>query len=270
VNRGKQLVKQALERLVNRHRFNDSFIYHAYLRIFFPRHVEAVRKSTNLLRQLLPAGRTGLIFDIGANCGHKTVLFIDFADRVVSVEPSPVAAQVLRERFLHNSRISIVEKGCGATEGVAKFHLFDDTDCYNTFSSKWVAALGDAVADNRPAKTVRSAVDMPITTLDQLMLEYGVPSYIKIDVEGYEVAVLRGMTRSVPLLSFECNLPEFTSETLECIRILEKITPGARFNFCATEPPESFHSACWLTSDETATIVAAGSHPFMEIYCKQP
>ena len=42
-----------------------------------------------------------------------------------------------------------------------------------------------------------------VTTLDKLIEQYEVPSFIKIDVEGYELEVLKGLTRLVPALSFE-------------------------------------------------------------------
>ena len=44
---------------------------------------------------------------------------------------------------------------------------------------------------------------MPVTTLDRLIAQHGVPSFIKIDVEGFEDQVLAGLTHPVPALSFE-------------------------------------------------------------------
>ena len=44
---------------------------------------------------------------------------------------------------------------------------------------------------------------VPVTTLDALFEAHGVPSFVKIDVEGFEGEVLAGMTRPVEALSFE-------------------------------------------------------------------
>lgn len=55
--------------------------------------------------------------------------------------------------------------------------------------------------------------------------------FVKIDVEGYEPHVLRGLRRLVPYLSFEVNLPEFKQEGLECVEQLANIAAAGRFNY---------------------------------------
>jgi hypothetical protein len=47
-----------------------------------------------------------------------------------------------------------------------------------------------------------------MVTLDGLIARYGVPRYIKIDVEGFEIEVLAGLSQPVPLISVEF-LPGF-------------------------------------------------------------
>ena len=49
---------------------------------------------------------------------------------------------------------------------------------------------------------------VPVTTLDALIDRYGLPAFCKIDVEGFEEAVVRGLSRPIPSVSFE-----FTPET---------------------------------------------------------
>ena len=107
-----------------------------------------------------------------------------------------------------------------------------------------------------------------MTTLDSLIEKYGAPSYIKIDVEGYELEVIKGLSTSVQLISVECNLPVFKRETLEIIDRLSARDPTATYNFSVTEPPAKFEKNAWLTKDEIVKIVDEERFGFMEIYCR--
>jgi FkbM family methyltransferase len=258
-----------LERSVNRHRFNDSLLYHQYLNVFHPIHSKRKRAERRFYRQLLSEIDAKLVFDVGANGGQKAVIFSPLVDKVVCIEPSPAAAGILKDRFLYNPKVVVVAKGAGAEEGMARFHMFGDTDCYNTFSLKWAKALADSdFSPDRPSKSTKGVVDVPMVTLDQLIREYGVPSYVKVDVEGYEFHVIKGLTRAVPLISFESNLPEFMNETLETLSLVAARSPSARFNYCIEDPPARFESEQWLSHEQISTAVQSGGMRFMEIYCK--
>ena len=187
---------------------------------------------------------------------------------VVSVEPAAGAVQSLRNRFANTPSVTIVRKGVGSSVGFAEFYEFSETDCYNTFSKKWVDTLKEPTGGNSVAKAVNNVSRVPITTIDQLMLEFGVPDYVKIDVEGFELEVLKGLTRSLPLVSFECNLPEYLTETLECIALLRQRSNISEFNFCISEPADRFYSDVWLSSEEIGALVQNVTFRYMEIYCR--
>ena len=87
---------------------------------------------------------------------------------------------------------------------------------------------------------------MPVTTLDELIQAHGVPRYCKIDVEGFELPVLRGLTRPVPLLSFEFAR-EFLDRAKTCVAYLREIGFD-KFDFGLGENPQ-FVSGGWLGGD---------------------
>lgn len=101
----------------------------------------------------------------------------------------------------------------------------------NTLSSKWAETLRND--DKRFGHKLGFAGcrEVKTTTIEQLVIEYGPPFFVKIDVEGCELRVLRGMRRPVPYCSFEINLPEFRREGLECIDVLDCLAPEGSFNY---------------------------------------
>jgi FkbM family methyltransferase len=261
-------VRLLLNKIVHRDRFNDSRMYRRYVRLRYPEAAKGRDIEQQFYQQALGTTKANLIFDIGANVGRKAAIFLPLAERIICVEPDPTAIKALQQRFLHRPKITVVPKGVDAAEGTAKFHMFDEADSYNTFSAKWADTLTAPSASDRQAKTAKAIVNIPVTTLDHLIAEFGKPYYIKIDVEGYELSVLKGLSHVVPLISFECNLPEFLDETTECLSLLANRSTGAVFNYCTTEPPAGFESPQWLNAAQMADVVRSGKHSFMEIYCR--
>lgn len=61
-----------------------------------------------------------------------------------------------------------------------------------------------------------------MTTLDDVIAEYGVPGFCKIDVEGYESNVLEALSKRIPYISFEyCH--EFLVDSVRCLDYLERL-----------------------------------------------
>jgi FkbM family methyltransferase len=242
-------------------RFRDTAAYAAYLAVFYPSHAAERRRVRHFYDRLLEQSGRTLVFDIGANRGERTRVFRTLAERVVSVEPDPFCQRVLDNRFGGNPRVALVPAAVGAEPGVSSFFQFEeDGSGFNTLSAKWVAVLAE--------RRLRRKIDVPIITLDALIAAHGRPDYIKIDVEGSELDVVRGLSTPVPLLSVECILPEFLAESLELLAVADQRFAGCRFNFSVGDAPQRLEQADWVSREAMAEVLQASNRRFLEVYCR--
>jgi FkbM family methyltransferase len=145
----------------------------------------------DLFRPYIESG--DLVFDIGANRGHYAEVFHELGGRVVAVEPNPALVQQIRRNY-GRRLLDVVCAAVGERKGEAEFHLAGD-DQHSTLSERWQALS--------PEADWRGTVTVPVVTVDMLIDEYGAPGFVKIDVEGHEPQVLRGLSYPVPALCFE-------------------------------------------------------------------
>lgn len=85
-------------------------------------------------------------------------------------------------------------------------------------------------------KVPQLRVGPPVGTLHDLVRQFGVHDFCKIDVEGFEYEVLRGLNCPLPALSFELTR-EFLDDARRCIGLLEELGMS-RFNFVSGEGSE--------------------------------
>jgi FkbM family methyltransferase len=182
-----------------------------------------------------------LVFDVGANVGNRVEPLLRIGAKVVAIEPQEKCRKILRKKFRDN--IQLVPFGLGDTEGVGDFFVAD-VHTISSFSSEWIASVKkDRFKDNLWAKPIK----IRITTLDKLILRYGIPKFIKIDVEGYEIEVLKGLTTAIDIISFEYTAPEQVHKVLDCINQIEKFNSEIECNFSSGENME-FALAEWKSS----------------------
>ena len=94
-------------------RYRDTGIYRLYRRLRHPDRHKTKLKEASFYHDLIRKEGGGLVFDVGANKGDKTIIFAQVAKRVVCVEPSPTASRILKKRFPNSKVISIVAAGVG-------------------------------------------------------------------------------------------------------------------------------------------------------------
>jgi FkbM family methyltransferase len=162
-----------------------------------------------LYRQFLRPG--DLVFDIGAHVGDRVAAFRRLEAVVVAVEPQPALAKTLRLLYGRDRKVTIEEAAVGRRSGVIEFNLNIDNPTISTASEDFMAAAAHAPGWRGQAWTKR--IPVPLTTIDVLIARYGMPVFIKIDVEGFEAEVLAGLDQPVQALSFE-----FTTIQLDIAR----------------------------------------------------
>jgi FkbM family methyltransferase len=201
-----------------------------------------------LTRIYAPFIRPGdLCFDIGAHLGDRVRAWSKLGARVVALEPHPGMMGWLRRWYGGRKGITLLEQAVSAQHGTANLWISRLTPSISTISHDWLAT----VQQNRRFAGARWEEKIPVrvTTLDALIAQYGKPAFCKIDVEGAELDVLRGLSQPLPALSFE-YIPAVIETALECIDRLSQLG-DYEYNWRVSEFPR-LRSPSWLPPQEMA------------------
>lgn len=190
------------------------------------------------LSQVVRAG--DLVFDVGANVGAKTSMFLEAGAHVVCFEPQPDCVAALQQKFQTNPKVRIAGCGLAAQPGNLEMSICSTDNTISSFSEKW--KQGRSAEYSWEKKIV-----VPVTTLDEAIREYGRPDYVKIDVEGFECEVLNGLSQHVPLVSLKFAT-KMAGNTEACLQYL--LSLGFRkFNAVVGECP-GFAFENWVSAGE--------------------
>ncbi len=197
------------------------------------------RRIRRLYSSLVSSG--DLVFDVGAHAGNHVRALSALGCRVIAVEPQPDFARVLRLLFGRAKNVTILERGVGAGAGRARLAISERTPTVTTLAPDWKAARS-ADADFAQVEWNVSA-EIEVTTLDALIRQFGLPSFVKLDIEGSEPAALAGLSQPVAALAFEF-LPRALDQIEACIDRLRALDHYV-YNWSSGESYR-FESAAWL------------------------
>ncbi len=131
-----------------------------------------------LLEQTIPAG--GIVFDLGAHVGFHTLLasvLVGSEGQVFAFEPMPKNLSYLKQHLQmnHVQNVTVINAAISDTDGVA---------CFDLAASSFHGHLA-----------AQGSLQVRTASLDSLFSQgkISLPDYIKMDVEGAEVAALHGM-----------------------------------------------------------------------------
>ncbi len=165
------------------------------------------RETRQLLKRLAQPGMVAL--DVGAHVGYYTRLLAQRAGaggRVIALEPNPKTHRVLERNTSHLPTVSALQ--LAAAEGAGNAELYDYLMMSGSGSLHYDESLAhqqrarmgvDDVAPRRDAGFEMQRYQVRTAAIDDCLTELGIAQVdlVKMDIEGAELAALRGMRRTI-------------------------------------------------------------------------
>ena len=148
-----------------------------------------------------------LVFDVGANVGSRSKLFLNLGAKVVAFEPQPELCEHLTQHLRLHNKFTLMPIGLGSNPSVVELKI-SDAHVLSSMSNRWIESTTQS--GRFSSYNWDKSIDVKVDTLENMLTKFGIPKFIKIDVEGYELEVLEGLPHPVKYLSLE-----FTSEDIE-------------------------------------------------------
>lgn len=230
--------------------YSIQIIKDKYYKLFktnnFREQLDFEKKSIDFYSNLIKSN--DLVFDVGANFGNRVKSFLKLNAKVVAIEPQKACCKYLRKKY--GNRITLIDKAVGSNYETKPMFMSTNS-MISSFSKEWI----DSVKKERYKDQEWKAEEMfELITLDSVIDKCGLPSFIKIDVEGYEYEVLKGLSKCVNIISFEYTIPEQTEKAIECINHIKKINQKIECNYSIGESMK-YELDKWITDYEMIYLI---------------
>ena len=140
-----------------------------------------------------------LLFDIGANRGDAVAAALNKGfSKIIAVEPAPRVFAELVRNYIYEPRVIPLRFAVSDKNNERVTFYEAEENGLSTLNRDWLTAENMPYAGKRFREIQANTI-----TLDNLVTQYGIPTLIKIDVEGAEWQVFHGMTKRYGTLAFE-------------------------------------------------------------------
>jgi FkbM family methyltransferase len=163
-------------------------------------------------------------FDIGANQGQFSHLLrrLGFSGRILSVEPMEAAFRKLERQAEADPRWSVCNLAVASKAGVARLNVAGNS------TSSSVLEVNQIHLQAEPTSRTLSTEIVQARTLDEIGAQYRLapPYFLKIDVQGSEIAVLDGGPNTLAktsALRIEASLRELYEGAPSISAVLQRI-----------------------------------------------
>jgi FkbM family methyltransferase len=149
-----------------------------------------------------------LVFDVGMHNGDDSAYYLRNGYRVVGIDANPMFAERARSRFaveIAQRRMTVLEVGIAEGDGEASFWVCDDNSDWSSFDRSIASRQGSRHHEIR----------VPLRPFGDILREYGVPRYCKIDIEGNDHLCVAAMSPGLR--------PDFVSVELSLGPLIEQL-----------------------------------------------
>jgi FkbM family methyltransferase len=164
-----------------------------------------------------------LIFDLGCHVGQDSDFYLKKGFNVVAVEAQPSLCADLRRRFsqeIAQGRLTLIEKAIGERVGEIEFYVNEERSIWGTtaYNPKY-RERSSAKVSPRWTKIV-----VPTIPFSSLIDQFGIPYYLKIDIEGADLLCLEDLMKSQDRPKFiSIERQPFLSDQLKELALLKAL-----------------------------------------------
>ena len=137
-----------------------------------------------------------LIYDVGMCDGSDTAHYLASGFKVISIEANPLMAAYGKRRFeseISAGQLTILNIGIANRTGTMPFWV-------NERRAEWSSFMKEiGCRDGTPCHSI----EVPCNRMEDILKHYGVPFYLKVDIEGHDHLCLQGIP--------EDDLPQYVS-----------------------------------------------------------